>query len=47
MMAGYFDDRNQLETLLGIETGRSVCDILSSGDRNQLETLLGIETYKY
>ena len=36
--------RNQLETLLGIET--SVVDkrMKYSRDRNQLETLLGIET---
>ena len=38
--------RNQLETLLGIET--SVVDkrMKYSRDRNQLETLLGIETQK-
>ena len=39
--------RNQLETLLGIETGRIGIQPGELDDRNQLETLLGIETRRY
>ena len=41
---GYGSHRNQLETLLGIETNGHLNPRGKQSNRNQLETLLGIET---